>query len=226
MKQPKNITYLIIAVVLCLTSVAAIYFAALHDKNTAPENSPILNHYETKENLIAKLNKQQLLIDKQSSKIILLDHKVSDLEYKNELNSIDLITKDTVINSYKEKFEKLKTLDVFECKKLTIGTNNLDVVLNCINAFKVILTEHYYSSGQFPTYLSDLNLKLMPSENELIQEISFGLDGRASFYLHSLFGADKKIALTPEIMQAGNIQFSCKTNLKQDVFPNNYCTME
>jgi len=223
MNLPRNITYLVIAIIFILISIATLYFASLHDRTYAPENSNIHNHYESRENLINKIDTQKKIIDKLNLKMHSLEARNSALNQKNVRATDALYTKDSEIKNYQKKLESQRRLDTFECKKSDTNRNNLKNVFNCMGSLKIALVENYQTTGKFPTYLSDLSLQLLPSENELIQEISFGLDGSMNLYVHSRFGIDKKISLTPEVTQAGSIQFSCKTNLKLFLPEKSFC---
>jgi len=226
MKFSRKITYAFLGIISIILIIGLLYFSALYDKKNSSENSYIQNHYKSRKKLIAQIETQKNIIARHNITVQSLKSKNSDLNQKNVRITDALYTKNAEIKSYIKKLEQYKKLDVFECKKSTTSEDNFKNIVYCLGSLRLILVEHYQSSGKFPTYLSDLSLKILPSENELIQEINFGLDGTMHLYMHSLFGNNKFIALTPEITQGGMVKFSCKTNLKANMYDNNYCIAE
>jgi len=114
-------------------------------------------------------------------------------------------------------------MDKFECYGSKLEKDKANKVFICLTAIKLGFTEEYQSSGQMPTNLATLGLKLIPNEKELIQDIRFGTDGIIQAYLHSSFGKDKEVSLSPELSQSGNLLFSCTTNLERGSFDLDYC---
>ena len=96
-------------------------------------------------------------------------------------------------------------------------------VLVEITPIKILVAEHYYTMGNYPTSLNEIGFN-EPSLNtgELIHTIQLSEKGLILIHLTAAdFGNNKTLTLTPSLTMGGmNMHWACTSNLEKQFIPD------